>query len=226
MLKISYLGDSIFSFKGHVAEGNYGYYPQLNMVQKVEDMQFYRLSQKYGKTLVNQSWGGSRITSTRTDITHSILRAEKLHVGDEKPDVIVIAQGINDYFGIKAVVESDLIPNENPMRCFSYAYKKLIEKCQELYPEARILMCSLRRFNTKSVNEKIAIPNQHGHFPHQYNEIIQDVAEQYGCVYVDLWNLGINDKNIPKYYGGNDVHPGLLAMTLEYNALCKALNWD
>lgn len=221
-LKISILGDSIWSFKGAIPEENYGYYPN-GRVSNLEEMQFKLLEKANGKIVVNNSWGGSRITSTRVDITPTILRAENLAIENVIPDTIIIAQGINDYFGGVKIHEDELDEGEDPMRCFEYAYKKIIEKCQELYPYARIILCSFMFFNYESSNENIAIPNKAGRQPQEYLEVIERLAEEYGCVYVDMYHMGVNIKNFKRFYVEDDVHPGPEGMRLMYSKVQQAL---
>lgn len=221
-LNISFLGDSIFTYDGYIPTGNLKYFPNTALTS-VNDMAFKKLVDKWGTLFVNNSWGGSRITSSRVDITPSITRAENLAKDGVAPDVIIIPQSINDYFGGVPLYESELGATEDPMRCYQYSYKKILEKLKTLYPSAKIFCCSMGRFKLGGVNTAIAIPNKNGKTPEQFNDETRKIAEQFGCTYVDFYNIGVTQENIATMYAGNDVHPAVSGQQLLFEALDKAL---
>lgn len=100
---VTILGDSYSTFKGHVCEGNYIYYPHegIEDVVSVEDTWWHQLVRNHGMNLlVNDSSSGTTVC-TRVREAHKIsdafvMRMQNTLCGKEQPDFILLFGGTND----------------------------------------------------------------------------------------------------------------------------------
>jgi len=104
---LTLLGDSYTTFKGHIPEGHFIYYPieTIPDVASAEDTWWAQLIARRGlKLLMNDSWSGSTI-STRVREGHSLDEAfvnrmkvtlSEKGIGGEMPELILIFGGTND----------------------------------------------------------------------------------------------------------------------------------
>lgn len=220
--RISIIGDSISTFEGYNPQGFNLFYNEekkhQSCVENVSDTWWQMLIDFLGaELLVNNSWSGSRVTKLpgRNELFPSGCsdeRANGLHLGIKKPDVILIYIGTNDWAygaltgGETRIIEGDV--NE----LFYQAYHGMIDKVKKNYPQAEIF-CFTLSSTFMSSNPKFRFPHKHGGTHIEvYNNIIKQVASSSGCRLVDLYGYRI------PYDALDGSHPnrqGMLTLAIE-----------
>ena len=162
--KVSVLGDSYSTFKGHIPEGYAPFYPDANNdVKDVEQTWWSLYIKAKGYQLEkNDSWSGTTICGTGyfgSDAygTSFISRAGKLG----NPDIIFVFGGTNDAWAQSPIGEyqySDWTKDD----CMSFrpAMACLLDTLQKQYPNAQIysiLNSELR----EEINESMRIVCKH-----------------------------------------------------------------
>ena len=229
-LNISFLGDSISTYKGwsnstsfnSTMGNNVIWYPNNNNPGanlSVSKTWWYRTATEGGYSLcVNNSWSGSLASDANT----YNVRAKNLHntTTGEKPDVIVILMGVNDWSTNTAVGKFDgtTTAPTNP-RSFSEAYGRMIAVMQETYPDAKIYCCTFLPDRKRYTNEK----NGAGVSEKVYNDAIRTIAKNMGVGLIDLYaDSGITPENI-KTNTTDRLHPNAAGMELMAKAILKVI---
>ncbi len=204
---ISFIGDSISTFKGYSNDAgrnnttgwNAVYYPATN-VTNVNDTWWMRTANKAGlNLLVNNAWSGDKLVS------RGLYRSTQLHNNaGTNPDIIAVYFGINDFdTGISV---------EN----FRKYYKRMVANIATKYPDADIFLMNYvpNKCNDRPVADMLA-----------YNQIVADIAEQYGGTVVDLYNYsGITQSTCTKYmHDSIALHPNKLGMAAMSEVLLDAM---
>ena len=180
-----------------------------------------------GSLLVNNSWSGSYIkdtsTNTRPTAGAYVSRALNLHddTGEnagEEPDIILIYMGtndfykyksgcgsVNDYSSIPEKASSDYVPTS-----VAEAYAIMLYKISEKYKNAEIYCLNV-----------LEGPSSDEYELSYFNNMLKDVAQQYGAKYVDICEKsGIkNDSFYETYIPSDDgdgtkntLHPNAAGM--------------
>lgn len=209
--QFSILGDSISTLEGYNPVGYKVFYNGDNCVRsgvrKVTDTWWDKVIDFFGgELLVNNSWSGSRVTKLpyereiypreSSDEAISLFpsgcsdeRTSSLHIGDVRPDVILVYLGTNDWaFGAKLGDEIYLL-DENENERFEYAYGNMLEKLKANYPQSEIWCCTLSETYIAK-RPDFEFPHEHGgkHIE-EYNEVIRRVVCNQGCKLVDLFSF-------------------------------------
>lgn len=195
--KFSIMGDSISTLNGYNPSGYKVFYYGDNCIRaNIEDykgtwwgevLEFFD-----AKLLVNNSWSGSRVTKLPDEAALfpsgcSDERTSFLHINKEKPDVIIIYIGTNDWaFGAKPVEDPGItagIDNE----VFEIAYETMLRKIKNNYLESEIWCCTLSRTFISS-NPRWVFPDKYaGNYIEQYNDIIRRTVIRQNCMLIDLY---------------------------------------
>ena len=195
---LSILGDSISTFAGYSNNTDYNstigdnaiYYNGTNAIVDVNETWWMQTINRVGMTLnVNNSWSGDKVTE------RGLSRAVELdNNNDAPPDIIAVYFGVNDFrVGVSLEV-------------FAEQYANMVSAMKEKYPEAEICLFSL--VYTSRVNSGIN-PND----IELYNEVVQQIANETNCCFVDLYNnSGINEENFSEYMADGDLHPNYFGM--------------
>lgn len=209
--KASFIGDSISTFEGYSNNVEYNptigdnavYYKGNNRgFTDVNETWWMQVVNSTGmELLVNNSWSGDRVTK------RGVERAKQLHnAKGEKPDVIVVYLGINDFR--HAVTEGE----------FQTTYDRMIGGMKETYPEADLYLCTL--VYTSNVSNPSVRPKN----VEQFNAAIADVAAKYEASVVDLYNgTGITWKNVKDHMADGSLHPNYLGMDRITECILAAL---
>lgn len=237
--KISFLGDSITTFRGYIPSGYAAWYPGGD-IDTVEKTWWHRLITETGMTLIrNCAWSGSTVTGDSTSTTNahagcSTKRVADLSVNGIAPDIVVVYIGIND-FGISgghAIGEwtgRHLIPAEGDIQTLSESYALMIQKIMNTYPKAKVYCCTLPECNRSDYDqiEPSAYPvqNRNGQYLMDYNETIRTVAKALGATVIDLHAAGINYWNLD-LYTIDSIHPNFDGATLIKEKVKHALMCD
>ena len=136
--KISFLGDSLSTFKDSIPFGNVTYYPNDNNdVTLVEQTWWMNLVNNSNAQLeINNSFSGSKVSGSEG--SSYTKRVENLG----NPDYIIIHGGTNDIWqNVPAgTLHFDLSKDNLNKNEFADSYDLMIRKCRDLYPHANIIL--------------------------------------------------------------------------------------
>lgn len=224
--KLSLLGDSISALAGTIPEGNAAYYSGSNHgITSASQMWWSVLCSETGMIpCVINGWSGSGI-NWQTDANHADIvpmsddsRCNGLHNGDDVPDVILIAGGVNDYSYAESAQNEPLewdgksVPGyteptagKRVYDSFTEAYAAMIKKLQTNYPNAIIVALSTW-FTMRGTDNGYTLTHAVGgntYTQQDYNDKIRYVAEQMHIPYIDVSNIGFNRNNFYPIYAND-----------------------
>lgn len=196
--KFSILGDSISTLWGYNPIGYQVFYQEENCinnnVREMIDTWWGKVIDFFGgELLVNNSWSGSRVTKLPDSETVfpsgcSMERTGGLHFDENKPDVIIVYLGTNDWaYGVWS--EMDIVHSiENDNLCvFDFAYDKMLKELKHNYPDAEIWCCTIPTTFISS-NPTFQFPYDFGGTHIEvYNYIIKNSVKENGCRLIDLY---------------------------------------
>lgn len=209
--KASFIGDSISTYEGYsnnvaynatIGENAVYYNGTGKGFTDVNETWWMQTVHATGMDLlVNNSWSGDRVTK------RGVERAKQLHnAAGEKPDVIVVYLGINDFR--HGVTEST----------FKTTYDQMIGGMKETYPEADVYLCTL--VYTSNLSNPTVRPKN----VEKFNAAIADLAEKYQASVVDLYNgTGITWKNMKEHMADGSLHPNYKGMDMITECILSAL---
>ena len=212
-LKFSIFGDSISTYDGISNSASYNavlenqpvYYKSDRLAaestwwhQVIEGMK--------GELCVNNSYSGGRVTQD-----HTPKRAANLHnLAEEKPDVILIYYGINDYNNMVGRV------------FFAEAYDGMLKIMKQNYPDAKIYCCTLNAIKNSNTGTTLE-QNGAGVTIERYNSIIKETAEKNGVEVIDLYSqIG---QQLYQYTFDN-IHPNEEGMKMMSDVILARLRED
>lgn len=99
---VSILGDSISTYEGFQLPGYavfyQDYYRQVNELMSVYDIWWAKVNQYLRAYIcVNNAYSGSKVTGTAFPCACSEQRTAVLHTVSDRPDMILIYMGFNDF---------------------------------------------------------------------------------------------------------------------------------
>ena len=215
-LKLSLLGDSISSYIGTIPEGNKAYYTGSNAgVSSSEQMWWKILCDELEMIpLVINGWSGSTVTNNiRDNIIYKpssdISRCQELHNGNDMPDIILIAMGVNDYsYNANLGTWDGTTELNDDVSTFRSAYATMLKRIQIKYPNS-VIICISPWFVQRGIDkDSTYVNNQLGLTENNYSNAIKDVANIMNCSFIDGTNIGFNRYNYyPKYCIDNELNP-------------------
>ena len=215
--KISILGDSISTFAGYIPEGNATYYP-TGTVKYVTDTWWKKLLNLLGaELLVNNSWSGSRVTTTAGDASAGCMtRCESLGANGENPDIIIVWMGINDFnneVGLGTYDGKSSVPETTTT--FREAYGIMLNKILTNYPKAEVYVCTLPQCER---NGSSGFPEVNGNDVPlvDYNIAIEELARAFGVKVLDHNRCGLTYQNM-SVYNPDQLHPNKYGHSLVAN---------
>lgn len=231
---ISFMGDSITTYQGwnnntayNTTIGSNAVYYTSSKLSSVNDTYWKKTVDNLDlKLCVNNSWSGSRVTTTSSTTSAACMnRAKNLHnnVKNITPDIIVVYIGINDYRGgvtlgkfdgVDSIYNASTKTYTGTLTEFADAYATMVHKMQKAYPEADIYLCTLDQYNTELV---------------AWNAVIKQIANAFDCNIVDFYNkTPINASNLASYMEDRVLHPNANGMNEMYKCIKSALeaNYD
>ncbi|EEK75207.1 Carboxyl esterase family II protein [Bacillus mycoides] len=200
----SIIGDSISTYQGYVPEGNAVNGNYMEAYRPPYRCWWYGLTHNLFNLVVNESWGGRRVTKTRNDDNASwaLHRVASLEKDGIKPDVVFVELGMNDLLGNIAIGNYDGVIDPNDDLTFANCYARLVDGIQKAYPETRIYCLTIPFAKGKTYLDH-----------KKYNDAIKMIADQYYATVIDVTNIGVNESNYAKYtFDG--VHPNDAGMNL------------
>ena len=192
----SILGDSISTLQGY-SEPEYAIF--YDTARKLESGVLTSLDtwwgqvikQLEGKLLVNNSFSGSTVCwhplYEVASYACSTKRTSSLRKEGVSPDVIMIYMGTNDWgCGTRIYYDEKYDCSEDNPALFSVAYRKMLVKLKNNYPEAEI-WCFTLPISCCSSMEGFAFPYCYGgrHID-EYCQEIRACAAELGCRLIDL----------------------------------------
>lgn len=218
--KISILGDSISTFSGMIPSGNAKFYPTGDVQTRAVCWWNRLLSLCRAKLEINQSWSGSRITTTGSQGVAFIDDSRIKALGS--PDVIFVFGGTNDFGQSGPAQLGDFVKVNNGDKDktkFRPAYQYLVETLQATYPLAEIvLLVPLQRTSFGLFGN-----NAQGWNYQDLKESIITIADMYGVKYVDLSKCGINQGNLSAFTI-DGLHPNVKGMEKITSYIIAQLN--
>ena len=218
---ISILGDSISTFSGYIPSGNETYYPTGD-VTAVTDTWWHKLLTALGMTLnVNNSWSGSRVTTTDGDASAGCMtRCQNLGTN---PDVIVVYMGINDFINEVALGTYDgrtALPTATTT--FREAYAIMLNKILTAYPQSEVYVCTLPQCER---NGTTGFPEINGNNVAllDFSNAIRELADAFGVNVLEHAKCGLTYQNM-SVYNPNELHPNKLGHSLMANNDIKQLD--
>ncbi|MBR5970774.1 MAG: SGNH/GDSL hydrolase family protein [Lachnospiraceae bacterium] len=173
--RVAFIGDSISTFGGQLPPGYESFYPQQGL-ENLAETWWYQVSARAGlQIVVNASYSRSRLCGNRNDTT-GIVGSSYSRVNTvvaQKPDIIFIMIGTNDFTGGVALVN------------FREAYLSLISQLRAALPNARIICCTC-------IPEYLKWKNSLDVTIDAYNNEIRRAAAETGCALVDVYACGLN----------------------------------
>lgn len=225
---ISFMGDSITTYSGWNNNTSYNTTIGSNAVWYTSD----RLSSVdytwWKKTIdtlelelcVNNSWSGSRVTTTRGESPASCMtRATNLHNNNKNiyPDIICVYIGINDYNGgvtlgsfnsVEEIYDSSTNSYIGDLTEFADAYATMVHKIISTYETADVYLCTLVQYKTALSS---------------WNNVIKKIADEFDCNVVDFYEeTGITPNNLGIYTIDN-LHPSQSGMSKMSECLVASL---
>ncbi|MGL9877969.1 GDSL-type esterase/lipase family protein [Enterococcus sp. DIV0240d] len=220
--KISFLGDSITTYAGYIPTGNVAFYPSSGAIKDVNLTWWKKLIDKSSgklELLVNNSWSGSRVTTTGGTDSSGITRAELLDNQTDSPDIIIVYMGVNDFNNnvpIGTFDGSSALPNVTTT--FGEAYGILLNKVVNKYPTAKVY-CATIPINSRGPYPRT---NTNGDTLASYNDRIRKIGESFGADILDFARAGFNHVSAANFTS-DGLHPNESGMTIMYDKARKAL---
>lgn len=219
---ISILGDSISTFIGYIPTGNANFYTGSNCgVSSVNDTWWMKLINAFGMTLnINNSWSGSRITTTNGETSAGVTRCTNLGTS---PDVIIVYMGINDFnneVGLGSYDGNGTFPTSSTT--FREAYAIMLDKILTAYPESEVWVCTLPACERNGSTGAPEI-NENNVLLDDFNKAIRNLAEVFGAKILELAQCGLTYENMNIYMGdyasgtGQGLHPNASGHSLIAN---------
>lgn len=241
--KVSFLGDSITTFNGWMPSSYATFYPRYTITD-VEKTWWKQLLNTSGmELLVNASWSGSSVSSSRNSGVSNDTTSAKMGSSDKRiadlsadgvtPDIIICFIGANDFADNVPTGSWDgtSLPMEGKISTFSEAYALMVSKVLKAYPKAEVYLCTILEA-TGSYNSMDDLST--GTFPcafkdssdaivtiDTYNQIIRKVASSMGVNVLDMHACGITYFNADTTLG-DTLHPnGVGAVLMARKALAE-----
>lgn len=219
--KLSILGDSISTFSGYIPAGNKVWYTGSNNgVSSVADTWWMKLMSALGmELLVNNSWSGSRVTTTDgTAAAGCYSRCEDLGTD---PDAIIVYMGINDFNnGVALGTYTGTGGLPTVTTTFREAYAIMLNKILTKYKNAEVWVCTLPYCERTGVNTFPEV-NGNGVSLDAWNEAIRDLAALFGVKVLEHAKCGLTYQNMDLYMGdyadGEGLHPNAAGHSLLAN---------
>lgn len=172
--KLAIIGDSISTYQDYIPAGYSCFYPYPTAdVNDVNHTWWMQVANKLGAGLfINNSYSGSCASAdTGSSASSNQTRLNKLVVGSETPDVIIIYMGSNDCASKYVTLEE-----------FSNGYELMLQRVKKLCPNAEIILLTLPGSGLYSEEARI-----------EYNGVITDFGTEFGYKVIDLAEISIAD---------------------------------
>lgn len=229
---ISFLGDSITTFRGYNPDGYAVFFPDYGEVEAVEDTWWQRVVDDLELTLYkNGSSSGATVVGDSTGTEDPRCACNELRTGaltgpqGACPEIVLVYLGTNDLLNAVPLGTNDgtMLVEEGEVKTFSDAYTLMIDKLQSKYPPAEIYCCTLLpvgEYGTKT--PYVDFVNADGLTAADYGRVIVQIAENKGLFVIDLQDCGVTIDNLAEMTT-DGVHPTPMGMACIAEAVKGAL---
>lgn len=227
--RISFLGDSITTFKDHIPSGNAYIYPYGDVLN-VDQTWWHKLVSELKLEIgINESWSGSRIaTGGSMNTFTSLTRLD--NIIESKPDILIIFGGINDWrqttpsktpigeFLMSTTVEKDKTQ-------FKQAYQFILEYIQPLLPNTHIFLMPMFQRREGDGSPDMLSGNTADIAWSQWDmyQAIKQLASMYAVNFIDTWSGSANWSS-GNTYTIDGSHPNVEGMIVLKNIVKDALS--
>ena len=232
-MNLAIVGDSISSFSEYTSTGYPSCYPYGDL-DDVSQMWWSLVEQNTGVHVkVRASYSGGTCSGNSLDDIQGMSSCSNKRIndllidGNQKPDIIIIFNGINDYINCTPIGNFDgtSILTDGVKESFSEGYGLTFQKLKETYPKARIYCCTLLEtaggYNPPIEGER---KNSQNLTVGDYNACIRKLADAYKTEVIDLAvETGITYDNRDQYTV-DSIHPNQAGMKKISDIISKKLN--
>lgn len=188
MRQISIIGDSISTYYDYVPDEYKVYYDDKkakeNQLTSVEDTWWRIVCKHLGAEIcVNNSYSGSRVSGNGFPCASSDERTSSLHTENATPDLILLYIGANDFGRGIGVKENPFFYKE---AVFYDAYKNMLQKIKDNYPNCKIVCATLMKSSVKDNPEWEYPRSKTGISLEEYNDAIREIANNLDVLVADL----------------------------------------
>lgn len=215
---ISFMGDSITTYAdwsnnityNSTIGNNAVWYTSSSLISANETWWKKSIDDLKLNLCVNNSWSGSRVTTTQGEVSSACMtRSNNLHDDNKSinPDIIVIYIGINDYNcgitlgsfeSIDDIYDAETSSYVADLSVFAEAYATMIHKIINKYLNADVYCCTM--YNNGNTNIPI------------WNETIKGIAEYFDVKIVDFYTETKITLSTLSTYTIDNLHPNKLGM--------------
>ena len=241
--KLSILGVSIDTYTNHITTGNASYYSPINLAS-VEMTWWKKLLNKTGMVLdTNNSWSGACATTTKNLASSGVQRCTNL--GNNPDFIIISAFALNDWANsdltsydkdtmsipgkdIDLTIQSNYDTYKTTIESYGGAMATIFYRIMEKYHHTKIFVCDAYNYYRNGVVP--FTPNIETPKINICNDILYDVARQFGIEVIRVSECGINAFNALEYTvdgkttGTIGLHPDDAGHTLYFNKVLEAFN--
>ncbi len=219
MKKISIVGASISTYKNCNPDGYAVYYDaeiqSVNDMTGPDDTWWAQVIQALdGELCVNNSYSGSRVSGRGFPAACCEERTSALRTGTDRPDLILVYIGFNDFgYGVpvkRAGLTSDLTT-------FADAYVHMLRAIRQKEPQAAIVCGTIMR-TVMRYRHDWQFPEDYGGLPlEQYNDAIRRACRRAQCLLADTSALDL------RYETLDGTHPTRKGHATIAEAWCRCL---
>ncbi len=173
-----------------------------------------RLREQYPDIMVvNSGTGGQTVVDGMDRLDSDVLYFS--------PQAVIINFGLNDAFIVTAEDEDTDLKNNIDLDTFAGTYRQLIEEISEKGLE--ILIMGTNPVMTELVWENRDIARKQEESYRLYNQAARDIAEDYGLIFIDIWEGFIAGGELDTFIQPDGVHPSETGLVLISEILSMSL---
>ena len=215
---MSVMGDSISAYTGEIPSGLTPYYTGNNAGVSAPYQMWYNIVAQLlgmGKGVINSDSGSCVTSGVRDDATYipasSTERCKNLGT---KPDVILIAMGVNDYSYMSSAAQfgtwdgttalgSSADMSDYTVTDFRSAYATMLARIQKKYPKAQIICLTPWFTQRHTTDTGVTYLNAISKTERDYADAIKEIAAIMGCRVIDTNIIGFNRYNYYPTYASD-----------------------
>lgn len=203
----SVYGNSISTYEGYIPIDYLTWFTPSKM--KVEETWWWQVGESMGWTLCNNSsWSGSRVAYDRDwDYKSYFISPHRLLNLSQNgiPDNILVLGGVNDW---RWSISSLGVIESTDSTEFCGAYKLMLDRLRELYPQANIYCFSILPIYEKGYTENSL--NSRNWSIIDANCCIKDICALKGVSFIDMHNCEFSNNVL--LYTEDGLHPNVIGM--------------
>lgn len=240
---LSICGVSIDTYAGFIPSGNVSYYNANNLSNVYVTWWMRLLNELNMNLLVNNSWSGSRASTTNGVTSSGVHRCLSLDDGIHTPDYIIIGAfalnewtnspigdyeiGVTPLAPINADLTNETVYNQyaDVIETYAGAMATMINRIQKKYPNAKLYAMDSYNYYRHGTNPTYN-PSPYRCL-NDYNNALYDVCNKFGVEVIKLSECGLTATNSLDYTvdgkstGTVGIHPDEIGMNFLYKETLK-----